>query len=106
MYTFINDRSDLDAIIAINPKAPEGERQITRRQELLDGRHLRNDVVLLSGTRTERQYALYVTPTGYEGDVWILDVLSDAQYAEVEGIAERMRKNALEFPPASTLLGQ
>lgn len=99
MYRFINDRSNLDEVIA---KGKDGN--ITRRQQLENGGMPRSDVVLLTGTRSGQQHALYVRMEGYAGDTWILDFLTDEEYDQVEEIADRMRQNARDFGPAWKLL--
>jgi hypothetical protein len=101
MYKHIFDRSNLDQNVAFNPKTKVHK---TRRDELKEAMMPRADVVLLNGTRSGKEYALYVTKGGYKGDTWILDVLTDEEYDQVEEIAERMRRNADEFPPAWKLL--
>jgi hypothetical protein len=101
MLIHINDRSDLEQQVSYNPK----NRQFrTLRQELEASSYHRNDIVLVNCTRTGRQYTLHVTGTGYAGDLFVLDFLNDEQHAQVEGIAARMRQNAVDFPPAVALL--
>lgn len=102
MYRHIFDRSNLDEVVAYNPKTKS---KTTRREDLerspWGGRA---DIVLFNGTRSRAEYALYVTETGFAGDLWILDMLSDEEYTNVQLIAETMRRNAREFPPAKALL--
>jgi hypothetical protein len=106
VYRHIFDRSNLDEVVAIG-KGPDGKMsdRITRRADLEKRGHGRSDIVLFNGTRSGREYALYVTATGFAGDLAILDLLTDQEYNEVLGIAQRMRYNATIFPPASKLLG-
>jgi hypothetical protein len=107
MYRFINDRSNLDEVVSIYPKGskdyPEGHKT-TRREELMKGGLPRADIVLFSGCRSEKQYCLYVTTEGFTGDMWILDVLTDEEYEQVQVIAGKMRQNALEYLPAGKLI--
>jgi hypothetical protein len=107
MYIHINDRSDLDQVVAIRPGSRTENRptvQITRRQDLDRDWHGRRDVVLINGTRSDRQYTLEVTPTGFSGDLWILDILDEAQHTKLMLIAFKMRENALAWRPAEQLL--
>jgi hypothetical protein len=113
MHIFINDRSDLDKVVAVIPKGhpdnPTGATATRTRREQLERYPRgfpRQDVVLVSGTRSGKQYALYVTMTGFAGDLWILDILSPEQHSEVEDIAYRMRVNADQFEPAMKLICQ
>lgn len=100
MWIHINDRSALDAIVAKSPS-----RTVTLREELERGQFCpRCDVVLVNGTRSGHEYALYVTETGFAGNLSILDWLSDEQHLEVMRIATQMRVNAKEFAPAAKLL--
>ena len=97
-YTHIIDRSDLDEVLCYDPVRKVS---YTRREELERRDWHRSDIVLVNGTRSGREYALYVSETGFSGDLWILDMLTDEQYAEVNEIAGRMRHNARNFAPAS-----
>lgn len=99
--THIFDRSNLDEIVMYNPKE---RRNVSRREDLTSHQYHRSDVVLLNCTRSGREYSLHVTETGFAGDLWILDILTDVDHEEVTRIARRMRQNALEYPPASRLL--
>ena len=106
MNTFINDRSNLDEVVALIPDA-DGKHTIklTRLQDLQ--RHNaspRRDIVLINCTRTDNQYCLEVTSTGFSGDTWILDILSDAEYIAVQRIAKHMRNNARNYPEAAKLM--
>lgn len=101
MYTHINDRSDLDQHVAYDPRT---KHHTTRREDLERRDGHRTDVVLLNGCRSGREYTLHVDIDGFSGDLWILDILTDAQYYEVLGIAERMRNNCHAFPPARKLV--
>lgn len=102
MNLHINDRSDLDEVVAVTTK--DG-RKITRRMDLVawTGCH-RTDIVLINGTRTGLEHYLSVTKDGFAGQLWILDILTDTQYEEVMRIAAKMRQNAIDFPPAGKLL--
>jgi hypothetical protein len=103
MIIHIFDRSDLNEIIALKPLPNGGCLKITRHEDLKEGCP-RNDVVLVNCTRNNKQYCVYVTPTGYSGDLFVLEFLSDEQYNNLEGIAERMRANALNYEPAKKLI--
>lgn len=101
----IIDRSNLDEIVAIRPADGENPREeFTRAQQLARHSYHRADVVLVNCTRTGAEYTLYVTKNGYSGDMWILDILTDEEYEELERIAHKMRRNAIEYPPAAKLL--
>ena len=102
MYHHIIDRSDLDEVVAIKP-GPDGYK-LTRRQSLEREGMPRTDIVLVNGTRSGKQYCLFVRPEGFAGDLWILDVLTDEEHDEVQAIAKRVRQNALDFSPAYKLL--
>lgn len=114
MNIFVNDRSDLDQVVAIVPSdhpsnASGVPLRITLREDLqrsFDAKRPRGrrDVVLVSGTRSGRQYFVEVTPTGLSGDLFVLDFLTEEHYERVQFIAERMRQNALTFEPAELLL--
>jgi hypothetical protein len=99
----IIDRSNLNDIVCIVP-AKDGlpARSLTRLQDLQEPGYHRCDVMLYNG-RTE-QAALYVTKNGFCGDMWLLEVITDAEYAELQGIAQRMRQNAIAFSPAAKLI--
>ncbi len=103
MYKHIIDRGNLDDIVAYQPKT---KRNITRREDLEEHPvgHPRADIVLINGTRNDKQYCLYVTHTGYTGDLFILDFLTDKEFEQVEDIARRMRQNAIDFEPAERLI--
>ena len=107
---FIFDRSDLDEVVCIIPvghkdNATATAIQVTRREDLERQRFIfRRDVVLWTG-RSGRQYELSVNRNGQlVGDTFLLELLSDAQYCEVQGIAARMALNARDFEPAGKLL--
>lgn len=106
MFKFITDRSNLDEVISIGKDESTGKYTVktTRRQYLERGAFLRNDVVLVNGERSGLQYTLYVTETGYSGDMFLLDILTDEEYVQLQLIAERMRQNARTFPPAKRML--
>jgi hypothetical protein len=100
MLTHINDRSNLDEIVAITAN----NKQIIRRESLESTSFPRTDVVLINMTRNNKEYTLHVSQTGFAGDVWILDILTDYEYDTVIKIGNRMRTNAIEFPPAMKLI--
>lgn len=102
MYTHIIDRSDLDEVVCIGTSGTKYTRLADLRR--FPAVHHRRDVVLLNATRSKREYILQVTPTWFSGDLWILDILTPEQYAEVLGIGERMRQNALDHPECRQLL--
>lgn len=110
MYKFINDRSNLDDVVCIIPSThPDNHTgntiQLTRREDLKrEASWPRTDIVLISGTRSEKQYILDVTANGFSGDLWILDILTEEEYDRVQDIATRMRTNARSFEPAGKLL--
>lgn len=106
----IIDRSNLDERIAYKPSTKE---EITRRQELETGFCARADVLLATQAvncptcnhdTLTKQYLLYVTATGFCGDLELLDVITAEEREKLEGIAKRMRQNAIDFPPAAKLL--
>lgn len=106
MYLHLFDRSDLDEVVAIDPRVTPA-RVITRRQDLAESKYYhRSDVVLMNCTNTGREYLLYVTADGFSGDLFLLDVLSADQYAELMIFAAKMRSNALEYAPATKLLSK
>lgn len=100
MYTHVIDRSNLNEVVSIGFDGTK----TTRRQQLERGDWMRTDVVLINGTRGDNQYLLFVTATGFTGDMWILDILSDHDHAQLQSIAAKMRENATEFPPAAYLI--
>lgn len=108
---FINDRSNLDEVVAIIPvghkdNATAKAIQVTRREDLARSysRYRRRDVVLWTG-RSGRQYSLEVNHLGnLVGDLFLLEMLSDAQYNELRRIATQMALNARDFGPAYQLL--
>lgn len=108
-HIFINDRSDLDEIVCIIPRGHKNNQtdadiKVTRREDLQRWSCPRADIVLWTG-RSGQQFALYATPNGHvTGDLFILELLSEAQYNEVMAIAQRMARNAEEFEPAAKLL--
>jgi hypothetical protein len=99
----IIDRSDLDEIVSYNP---DTKRRMTRLEDLQEtpSRYHRRDIVLINCTRYDKQYILEVTKTGFSGDLWILDILSDREHDEVISIANRMRRNASKHPVAAALI--
>lgn len=99
MYTHINDRSNLDGVVARRISGP-----ITRREDLAESHGHRTDVVLINGTRSGSEYSLSVGWQGFKGDLWILDILTHEQYEQVQAIAKQMRLNAAHYPPAWKLL--
>lgn len=64
----------------------------------------RTDIVLMNCTNSGKEYCLYVTPTGYSGDEFLLDVLSEGQFNMVCAIAAKMRWNALTYPECEKYL--
>jgi hypothetical protein len=99
MYLHIIDRSDLSEMV--------GDQ--TRLESLKDFPIQRTDIVLINGTVSRREYSLHVTSeldidNGFAGDLWILDILTDRDYAKVQAIAHRMRANAKKYPEADALL--
>lgn len=103
MYLHIFDRSNLDEITAI---FSDGKKQTRLEMLRTEPFITRTDIVLMNGTNSGKEYCLYVTPTGYSGDEFLLDVLSEGQFNQVAGIAERMRMNALTYPECQKLLSQ
>jgi hypothetical protein len=101
VYQHINDRSNLDEVVAYNPVTKE---RITRRMMLERSNYMRSDIVLFHGTRTGQQYCLYATESGFAGDLCILDMLSDEDFRKVNEIADKMRENVKVFEPARKLL--
>lgn len=101
MYLHVFDRSDLDETVCYDIRAQVHR---TRRQQLELRAFHRNDIVLMNDTNSGREYALYVTPSGYHGDMFLLDILSKEELLRVEVIARKMRQNAFDFPPARRLL--
>jgi len=101
MYLHIFDRSDLDQRVSFDPAT---RKHRTLREELELRAFHRNDVVLMNNTNSGRDYTLYVTPTGFYGDMFLRDVLSREQLRQVEDFARKMRRNAVDFPPARRLL--
>jgi len=116
MNIFINDRSDLDEVIALIPVGHPANNtgkcvQVTRREDLERqfnaGHYPRRDVVLINGTHSKRQYVLEVKEgDGFVGDMWILDILSEHQFMTLMGIGQRMRQNAKDFAPAMLLINR
>lgn len=107
MYIHINDRSRLDDIACIIPaKDGQKHRQLTYREWLVEKEHMfpRADIVLVNATNSGKEYCLYVTKDGFSGDLVIMDFLSPAQIEQVNEIAIRMRKNAIEFPPSNVYI--
>lgn len=109
MNIFIHDRSNLDQIVYIIPvghprNTTDQAIQVTRREDLKTVAAVRRDIVLINGTRNRTQYVLEVTKYGFIGALWILDILSDEQFAEVNRIADAMRTNALNYEPAQKLI--
>ena len=105
MYKHIIDRSNLDEVVGLRPNKDGGPpTKITRREDLADKGLPRADIVLINGTHSEKQYTLYVTMSGFCGDMWILDILTEDERREVLVFAERMRRNAEDFPPAKKLI--
>jgi len=108
-YLHVFDRSKLDEVSCVypkgHPKFPEG-RSVTMREDLTENQYMfrRRDVILMNGTRSGREYIVEVTPTGFAGAVWLLDVISDADYNRLLAFAEKMRQNAKDFPPSAALL--
>lgn len=109
MNIFINDRSKLDDIVALVPTDAGPMERLTRLQDLErqfarfgDRAFPRKDVVLVNG-RT-KQFTVDVGPDGFVGDVWLLEILSPEQFAEVMAIADRMRANASEHEVCSLLI--
>ena len=101
MLIHIFDRSNLDEVVAIKP----GGIKVTRREDLETSSFMtRIDIVLINCTRNNKQYILNVAPVGFTGDLWILEMLSDEQHAEVQNIAMRMRANVAGFESARKLL--
>ena len=98
---FIFDRSDLDEVLCYDPKT---KTSYTRREELERRDYHRADIVLVNGTSSGKQYVLLVKARGFGGDTWLLDMLTPDQQDEVVGIAQRMRENAMNFPPAGKYL--
>jgi len=101
MYRHIIDRSNLDEVVAI---VSQKKRSITRRESLMENDIHRGDIVLFNATRSGREYVLYVGENGFVGDEWLLDLLNDDEYDQVQRIAKKMRYNAREFPPAKKLI--
>lgn len=99
MYLHIIDRSDLDEIVQVGSKG-----RVSRLELLRDFPIVRTDIVLINGTVSKREYSLHVTDTGFAGDLWILDVLSDQQFCKVQAIAHKMRTNVKTHPEAEALL--
>jgi len=110
----IFDRSNLDENVAWSKE----KGNITRRDCLEAYDTHRRDIVLVNTdapctcthcgdlhTRNVQTF-LEVTPKGFAGMVEILDTLSPEQYFQVQGIAERMRVNAISYPPAAKLLAR
>ena len=110
----IFDRSNLDENVMWSK-----ERGHMTRRDCLEtyGSH-RRDIVLVNTdspctcthcgdphTRNVQTF-LEVTPTGFSGTVEILDTLTPEQYLQVQGIASRMRENAISYPPAAKLLAR
>jgi hypothetical protein len=109
MNIFINDRSDLNEVVAVIPSthptnATGLPQRVTRRMDLDRDWHGRRDVVFINGTRSKREYFLEVTPTGFIGDLWVLDVLTEEQHTKLMLIALKMRENAAAWKPAEQLL--
>ncbi len=120
MYKHIFDRSNLDEVIGVARAEKDRGKfttKVTRREDLAVTGMPRADIVLLNGTRSGKEYALYASGEdpatsdhhpkripGFKGDTWILDILSDEEFAQVQGIAQRMRQNAKDYPPAWKLL--
>lgn len=105
MFRHIIDRSDLNQTVSVRPAAPGRVAKTTTLREELETREFhRADIVLFNGTRSGKEYCIYVTPTGFMGDMWILDVLSNEEYLQVQEIAAQMRQNVQDCPPAGKLL--
>lgn len=101
---FIIDRSDLDEVIVIRQDGTRG----TRREELEKFGWMRTDVCLFNGA-SGKQYILNVgtnvhTDHGYVGDLWLLEILTPVERDELDGIATRMRQNALDHHFAAKLV--
>src|SRR5688572_21981459 len=101
MYRHIIDRSNLDEVVAYNPKT---KHSITRREDLESDLLPRSDIVLFNGTRSGKEYVLHVAEDGYSGDIFLLDFLTDEELKRVHHIATLMRYNAEVFPPARKLI--
>lgn len=101
MYIHINDRSNLDEVVSFHPAT---KHRTTRREDLEKRDFHRTDVVLINGTRNNKEYCLFVTYNGFSGDIWILDILNEEQFEQVQEIARRMRWNAEDFEPARKLI--
>lgn len=99
MYLHIIDRSDLDQVVSVGPKGTQ-----TRLESLREFPIQRTDIVLINGTASGREYSLHVSPDGFAGDLWILDILDDKQFTKVHAIAHRMRANVKVHPEAEALL--
>lgn len=104
MNIHIFDRSNLDEVIGW-----QDGKNITRREDLAVS-FPRSDVAMINferecsecGHHTKLvQKCLYVANVGYCGDIEVLNHLSPEQRVELDGIAERMRQNAIDFPLAS-----
>lgn len=105
MYLHINDRSDLNEVVAIG-RDETGKYTVkkTRLQELRNGGYPRTDVVLMNATNSGREYTLHVSKDGFIGDLFLLDVISEEQHFKLMAIANRMRKNAEDFVAARKLV--
>lgn len=102
MNKHIIDRSNLDAVVSYNLSTKT--RKTLRDELALDKMHLRADIVLINGLRTGNQYCVYVSDSGFQGDTFVLDFLTEDEFNKVNEIADRMRRNAIDYPPAQRLL--